>query len=158
MGWWTETGSLTFCCHTGSKAVRGGRRCLVVGERDREGWTRAGLVCRSGGGGGGGPAGSYIRGGDGGRLKPMPALEEIEATKKKFTGRCRLFVGNLPNDMAEEELKKLFEEFGEVAECYMSGKGFAFIRLVSYTLPLLYPLPPAPCLLTPRTDSERRLD
>ena len=64
----------------------------------------------------------------------MPALEEIEATKKKFTGRCRLFVGNLPNDMAEEELKKLFEEFGEIAECYMSGKGFAFIRLV-HSLP-----------------------
>lgn len=50
--------------------------------------------------------------------------------KKKFTGRCRLFVGNLPNDLKEQELKELFAPHGDIAECYLSGKGFAFLRLV----------------------------
>ena len=49
--------------------------------------------------------------------------------KKKFTGRCRLFVGNLPNDLKEEELKELFSPHGDIAECYLSGKGFAFLRM-----------------------------
>ncbi|CAD5225925.1 unnamed protein product [Bursaphelenchus okinawaensis] len=53
----------------------------------------------------------------------------LEIPKKKFTGRCRLFVGNLPNEMKEDELKKMFVEFGEINECYCSGKGFAFLRL-----------------------------
>ncbi|CAI4230776.1 unnamed protein product [Auanema sp. JU1783] len=49
--------------------------------------------------------------------------------KKKFTGRCRLFVGNLPNEVSEDELKKLFSPHGDISECYLSGKGFAFLRL-----------------------------
>ncbi|VDP03832.1 unnamed protein product [Soboliphyme baturini] len=52
-----------------------------------------------------------------------------EPTKKKFTGRCRLFVGNLPNELKEDELRDLFTQYGEVAECFLSGKGFAFIRM-----------------------------
>lgn len=54
-----------------------------------------------------------------------------EIPKKKFTGRCRLFVGNLPNEVKESELRALFEPHGDVSECYVSGKGFAFLRLVS---------------------------
>lgn len=54
--------------------------------------------------------------------------------KKKFTGRCRLFVGNLPNEVKEAELKELFSPHGDIAECYLSGKGFAFLRLVSIVL------------------------
>ncbi|KJH41559.1 hypothetical protein DICVIV_12466 [Dictyocaulus viviparus] len=49
--------------------------------------------------------------------------------KKKFTGRCRLFVGNLPNEVKEAELKELFAPHGDIAECYLSGKGFAFLRM-----------------------------
>ncbi|CAJ0600513.1 unnamed protein product [Cylicocyclus nassatus] len=49
--------------------------------------------------------------------------------KKKFTGRCRLFVGNLPNEVKEAELKELFSPHGDIAECYLSGKGFAFLRM-----------------------------
>nr|5CA5_A Chain A, NONO-1 [Caenorhabditis elegans]5CA5_B Chain B, NONO-1 [Caenorhabditis elegans] len=52
-----------------------------------------------------------------------------EVPKKKFTGRCRLFVGNLPNEVKETELKELFSPHGDIAECYLSGKGFAFLRL-----------------------------
>lgn len=53
-----------------------------------------------------------------------------EIPKKKFTGRCRLFVGNLPNEVKESELKELFTPHGDISECYLSGKGFAFLRLV----------------------------
>lgn len=52
-----------------------------------------------------------------------------ELPKKKFTGRCRLFVGNLPNEVKEAELKELFAPHGDIAECYLSGKGFAFLRM-----------------------------
>ena len=51
--------------------------------------------------------------------------------ERKFTGRCRLFVGNLANT-DEDELKGMFEQFGEVAEVFVNKeKGFGFIRLVS---------------------------
>jgi hypothetical protein len=50
--------------------------------------------------------------------------------EKKFTGRCRLFVGNI-QDMEEDEFKKMFEGFGEISEVYLNkGRGFGFIRLV----------------------------
>ncbi|KAL3111495.1 hypothetical protein niasHT_018270 [Heterodera trifolii] len=49
--------------------------------------------------------------------------------RKKFTGRCRLFVGNLSPEVKEAELKELFTPHGDISECYLSGKGFAFLRL-----------------------------
>jgi proline- and glutamine-rich splicing factor len=71
---------------------------------------------------------------------------EIDIPKKKFTGRCRLYIGNLPLDLQENELKeyteggetrvqltlsfRLFTPHGDISECYISGKGFAFLRLV----------------------------
>lgn len=54
----------------------------------------------------------------------------LDSTKKRFTGRCRLFVGNLPTDLKEEDLRELFGKYGDIAECYLSGKGFGFVRLV----------------------------
>jgi len=52
--------------------------------------------------------------------------------EKKFSGRCRLFVGNLPNDMTENEFKKMFDAYGEYSEVFLnSSRGFAFIRFVS---------------------------
>lgn len=50
--------------------------------------------------------------------------------EKKFTGRCRLFVGNLTPDITEDDFRKLFQPFGEISEVYVNaGKGFGFIRL-----------------------------
>ena len=89
----------------------------------------------AGGGGVGVPAGGQgqqhnqmlPQGGDGGFQ--MPDSENRE--EKKFTGRCRLFVGNLPNECGEEEFKKLFEPFGEFSEVYVNTqRGFGFIRMV----------------------------
>lgn len=51
---------------------------------------------------------------------------------KKFTGRCRLFVGNLPPTISDEEFRKMFEQFGEIAEVFLNAqKGFGFVKLVS---------------------------
>lgn len=51
--------------------------------------------------------------------------------EKRFTQRSRLFVGNLPLDMSEEDFRKLFLKFGEISEIFVnSSKGFGFVRLV----------------------------
>ena len=52
--------------------------------------------------------------------------------EKKFSNKARLFIGNLPRDYSEEEVKKLFEKFGEVQEVYINKeKNFGFVRMVS---------------------------
>ena len=52
--------------------------------------------------------------------------------EKKFTQRCRLFVGNLTPDTTEDEFKEMFRKYGEVSEVFLNkAKGFGFIRLVS---------------------------
>ncbi|CAI2348321.1 unnamed protein product [Caenorhabditis sp. 36 PRJEB53466] len=76
-----------------------------------------------GGGGGTRSGGSF----NGVAFTESQLMDEVP--KKKFTGRCRLFVGNLPNEVKEAELKELFSPHGDIAECYLSGKGFAFLRL-----------------------------
>ncbi|ESO05736.1 hypothetical protein HELRODRAFT_191370 [Helobdella robusta] len=56
---------------------------------------------------------------------PKPKTQE-----KKFTGRCRIFVGNVPNDMTEDEFKKMFEAHGETSELFLNAnRGFGFIRM-----------------------------
>ncbi|GBN12706.1 hypothetical protein AVEN_38603-1 [Araneus ventricosus] len=54
---------------------------------------------------------------------------------KKFTGRCRLFVGNLPTNISDDDFRKLFEPFGEVAEVYLNKpKGYGFVKLTWNTI------------------------
>ncbi|KAI6223604.1 hypothetical protein M3Y99_01450000 [Aphelenchoides fujianensis] len=62
------------------------------------------------------------------RMEPRhpPADIRQEIPKKTFTTRCRLFVGNLPNEVNEEECRKMFQEFGTIGECFLSGKGIRF--------------------------------
>ena len=56
---------------------------------------------------------------------------KIPPSERKFTQRSRLFIGNLPLDMNEEEFKKLFSSYGEISETFInSDKGFGFVRLV----------------------------
>jgi len=60
------------------------------------------------------------------------AETELLQKEKKFSGRCRLFVGNLPNDLTENEFQKFFEPFGELSEVFLNAaRGFGFLRLVS---------------------------
>ncbi|XP_064473359.1 splicing factor, proline- and glutamine-rich-like isoform X3 [Ornithodoros turicata] len=66
---------------------------------------------------------SYLRG-------PSSGLESRTVEPKKFTGRCRLFVGNLPSNFTEEQFKKLFQDFGETAEVFLNAqKGFGFVKM-----------------------------
>ncbi|XP_035581629.1 non-POU domain-containing octamer-binding protein-like [Zalophus californianus] len=55
--------------------------------------------------------------------------------KKTFTQRSWLFVGNLPLDITEEEMRKLFEKYGKAGEVFIhKDKGFGFIHLQTQTL------------------------
>ncbi|XP_051948688.1 splicing factor, proline- and glutamine-rich-like [Xyrauchen texanus] len=55
--------------------------------------------------------------------------------EKTYTQRCRLFIGNLPNDITETEFRKLFAKYGEPSEIFINqSKGFGFIRLESRAL------------------------
>ncbi|XP_056413183.1 splicing factor, proline- and glutamine-rich [Hyla sarda] len=55
--------------------------------------------------------------------------------EKTYTQRCRLFVGNLPNDITDEEFKKLFGKYGEPGEVFINkSKGFGFIKLETRAL------------------------
>ena len=50
--------------------------------------------------------------------------------EKKFTGRCRLFVGNLPLDISEQEFKEIFSKYGEIGEVFLNAqRSFGFIKL-----------------------------
>ncbi|CAJ0953238.1 unnamed protein product, partial [Mesorhabditis belari] len=60
---------------------------------------------------------------------PFTDAQLNDVPKKQFTGRGRLYIGNLPPDMNEKELRELFNPYGHLADCYLSGKGFAFIRM-----------------------------
>lgn len=60
----------------------------------------------------------------------LPPIDAKSEANKKFTGRCRLFVGNLPHNTSEEKLRSLFEAHGEVGELYLGPKSaFAFIKM-----------------------------
>ncbi|XP_035536813.1 splicing factor, proline- and glutamine-rich isoform X2 [Morone saxatilis] len=59
----------------------------------------------------------------------------LKPGEKTYTQRCRLFIGNLPNDITEEDFKKLFAKYGEPSEVFINkSKGFGFIRLESRAL------------------------
>lgn len=62
--------------------------------------------------------------------RDLPPIETKLDPHKKFSGRCRLFVGNLPHNTSEEKLRTLFERFGEVGEVYLGPKSaFAFVKM-----------------------------
>ncbi|XP_041089895.1 splicing factor, proline- and glutamine-rich isoform X2 [Polyodon spathula] len=77
---------------------------------------------------------------DGVRADPQQGLRATLAMlrrpgEKTYTQRCRLFIGNLPADITDEEFKKLFAKYGEPSEIFMNkAKGFGFIRLESRAL------------------------
>lgn len=59
----------------------------------------------------------------------------LKPGEKTYTQRCRLFVGNLPNDITEDDFRKMFVKYGEPSEVFINKvKGFGFIRLVRPSL------------------------
>lgn len=62
---------------------------------------------------------------------PTHELPPQDTTEKKFSGRNRLYVGNLTNDVSEEEIQALFQKYGELSELFVNKeKSFAFLRMV----------------------------
>ncbi|XP_052849892.1 protein no-on-transient A isoform X1 [Drosophila gunungcola] len=87
-----------------------------------------------GGGGGGGPRGGedfFIAQ----RLRsiagPTFELEPIELpTETKFSGRNRLYVGNLTGDITDDELREMFKPYGEISEIFSNlEKNFTFLKV-----------------------------
>lgn len=55
--------------------------------------------------------------------------KEVQETRK-FSGHCRLYVGNIPNDLTEDEFVNLFTPFGETSEHFVNrDKNFGFIKM-----------------------------
>lgn len=56
-------------------------------------------------------------------------------TEKKSSIKSRLFVGNLPRDTKDAQVKDMFAVYGEVSEVFVQKeKAFGFVRMVSYVL------------------------
>ncbi|KAF5269656.1 hypothetical protein FQR65_LT05996 [Abscondita terminalis] len=90
-----------------------------------------------GGGGGMGNPGPQMRNPDD-RLNdrvnqisgPTYDLPPLDSTEKKFSGRSRLYIGNIAADVTEDEINDLFKSYGETSELFMNKeKNFGFIRL-----------------------------
>lgn len=65
---------------------------------------------------------------------PTYDLQPISQEEIKFSNRNRLYVGNLTNDVTENDMKELFAPFGEIAETFINKeKNFAFVK-VDYRL------------------------
>lgn len=63
----------------------------------------------------------------------LPNKEQPIESEKKFTGRCRLFVANIPSNATEDSLRALFQQYGQVSEVFISSKNsknsFAFVKM-----------------------------
>lgn len=61
---------------------------------------------------------------------PAYELPAVDTSEKKFSGRNRLYIGNLPADITEEDVTELFKPFGETSELFINKeKNFGFVRL-----------------------------
>lgn len=61
---------------------------------------------------------------------PTYDLPELKNEDIKFSGRNRLYIGNLTNDITESDLVELFKPFGEISETFLNAeKNFAFLKL-----------------------------
>lgn len=63
----------------------------------------------------------------GGPTNDLPTTEFVE---KKFTGRCRLYLGNIPPNLEENEMKDMLKEYGEIFDVFLNrDKKFSFVRM-----------------------------
>lgn len=61
---------------------------------------------------------------------PVYELPPVDTAEKKFSGRNRLYIGNLPADITEEEVTEIFSPFGEISELFINKeKNFGFLRM-----------------------------
>lgn len=61
---------------------------------------------------------------------PLLDIPPIEAEEAKFSGRNRLYIGNLTNDVTDDELIELFKPYGDISEIFTNKeKNYAFVRV-----------------------------
>lgn len=66
---------------------------------------------------------------------PIFELPPMEQSEVKFNGRCRLYIGNLSNDMSDDQIQQMFSAYGEAAELFVNKeKNFGFVKMVSLSL------------------------
>lgn len=103
-------------------------------------WMFTGCLNLGGPGGRGGPRGGGGNSGFRGidhtvrRLQeiagPTHELPPLDTSEKQFSGRSRLYIGNLAPNTTEEQIKELLSKFGETAETFLNNdKHFAFLRM-----------------------------
>lgn len=64
---------------------------------------------------------------------PTVELPVLNTEEKKFSGRNRLYVGNISAEATEDDLKELLSKFGETGDLfYNKDKMFAFVKFDSY--------------------------
>ncbi|CAF0894877.1 unnamed protein product [Didymodactylos carnosus] len=68
--------------------------------------------------------------------KVTPNSSQQGGDKKPTTGgRCRLFIGNVPSDLTQDEFQVLFGKYGELVEYFVNpSRGFGFIKLSSRSI------------------------
>ncbi|KAJ3584509.1 hypothetical protein NHX12_015004 [Muraenolepis orangiensis] len=78
--------------------------------------------------GDGGGDGDGTRG-TGGTVTTLEMVLDLKSFRKPgektFTQHCRLFVGNLPTDLSEDDFKRLFAKYSEANEVFINrDRGF----------------------------------
>lgn len=64
-------------------------------------------------------------------MGPLIDIPPLDQSEVKFNGRSRLYIGNLTNDVTEDEINKMFSIYGECAELFLNKeKNFGFIKMV----------------------------
>lgn len=61
---------------------------------------------------------------------PTTELSDEQTEETRFSGRCRLYIGNIGDQVTEQDLTEMLEKFGEIHDLfYNSQKSFAFLRM-----------------------------
>ncbi|CAH1955622.1 unnamed protein product [Acanthoscelides obtectus] len=61
---------------------------------------------------------------------PTFDIPAVPMTEKKFNGRNRLYIGNISPEVTEDDIKELFQPFGEINETFINKeKNFGFIKV-----------------------------
>jgi RNA recognition motif-containing protein len=80
------------------------------------------------------PAGEQRPIATGAQKRPFPT-DPSTVPKSSQGGRSRLFIGNVPTDLTQDEFQVLFRKYGELIEYYINpSRGFGFVKLVSLSL------------------------
>lgn len=62
---------------------------------------------------------------------PTYDLPPMDHSEKRFSGRSKLYFGNIANDVEENEIRDLFAKYGETSELFLNKeKNFGFVRMV----------------------------